>query len=110
MNLTGYQKKIEQILRPVRHPRIGCIIGLTEEIGEICKEIMALEIYSKDGNRENLKNEIADAFISISELASSYKIDLEKAVNDKLDSLCTSVPGWIQKFGKNLEKKRKKLD
>ena len=110
MDLNKYQKEIETILSPIRHPRVGCVIGLTEELGELCKEIMALEIYGKDGDKAKLGLELADVFISLSELASAYEIDLEDAVSEKLAQIRTQAGKWAEKFGPNLARKREKMD
>ena len=57
---------------------------LTEEIGEIAAELKPL--WSKnygDFNPARLQEEIADAFVLLSALATRFNIDLETAVTQK---------------------------
>ena len=57
---------------------------LTEEIGEIARALKSLfsENYG-EFNRDQLQEEIADAFVLLSALATGFDVDLEKAVAEK---------------------------
>jgi len=108
--LRDYQKKVEKLMAEVRHPRLGAFTALAEELGEIGKEILALEIYGSTKNPGNLGRELADGLVALLELASAYDMDIQHLLDEKLKDLETRVPEWSKKFGPNLAKKRKKMD
>ena len=110
MTLDEYQKNITGILKPVRHPRIASLLALTEEVGEVSKEAMNLEIYELEKNTVKLAEELADVFCSLCELASLYNISLEEAVQKKIEKIRRKVPEWEMKMGDALNKKRKQWD
>lgn len=110
MTLEEYQKTILQLLKPVQHPRIASLLALTEEVGEVSKEAMNLEIYEVEKNTARLSDELADVFISLCELASLYDVSLEDAVSKKLEKIRKKVPEWEMKMGNALAKKRKQWD
>ena len=57
---------------------------LTEEVGEIASEIKRLwSVNYGDFSRNQLKEEIADAFVLLAALATLFDIDIEEAVADK---------------------------
>ncbi|MEM6430628.1 MAG: MazG nucleotide pyrophosphohydrolase domain-containing protein [Deinococcota bacterium] len=59
-------------------------ILLTEEVGEVAKELK--RTWSKnydDFNQSQLADEIADVFVLLSALASSFEIDIASAVETK---------------------------
>ena len=110
MTLDEYQKNITEVLKPVQHPRIASLLALTEEVGEVSKEAMNLEIYEVEKDTSRLSDELADVFLSLCELASLYHISLEEAVQKKLDKIRKKVPEWEMKMGNALSKKRKQWD
>ena len=60
---------------------------LTEEIGEISSELKRLWSKNYDEfNADRLSEEIADAFVLLSALASKFDIDLAQAVESKFFS------------------------
>lgn len=62
-------------------------IHLTEEAGEIARELFNRHARKDLYNEENIKEEICDLILEAMVLASHYNIDLEKALNEKLDKL-----------------------
>ena len=110
MTLEEFQKTITEVLKPVQHPRIASLLALTEEVGEVSKEAMNLEIYEVEKNTDKLSDELADVFLSLCELASLYDISLEEAVSKKLEKIRKKVPEWEVKMGDALSKKRKQWD
>ena len=57
---------------------------LTEEVGEIASEVKRLwSVNYDDFSRDRIREEIADAFVLLSALATRFEIDLEEAVADK---------------------------
>jgi len=62
-------------------------IHLTEEVGEIARQIFNKNLGSDKFDKDNLKEEIVDAFLDIIVLAKMNNLDLEKEVKNKLDKL-----------------------
>lgn len=110
MTLEEFQKTITEVFKPVQHPRIASLLALTEEVGEVSREAMNLEIYEVEKNTVKLSEELADVFLSLCELASLYNISLEDAVQKKLEKIRKKVPEWEIKMGKALSRKRKQWD
>ncbi|MCH8910841.1 MAG: hypothetical protein IH867_08880 [Chloroflexi bacterium] len=84
--LTDLQKAISDVRAErgfVTDP-IQVHLLLTEEIGEIASALKRLfsENYG-EFNRDQLQEEIADAFVLLSAIASRFDIDIEEAVIEK---------------------------
>ncbi len=62
-------------------------LDLVSEVGEIAKEILESSNYGKEKPkyREELKNEIGDAFYSLIVLSNFYDISLKKALDKALE-------------------------
>ena len=59
-------------------------ILLMEEVGEVSKELrQTWSSESKSVDKQALSDELADVFIYVSSLASSFDIDLAKAIDHK---------------------------
>lgn len=56
---------------------------MSEEMGELAKEINRPRLRHTEIDRENLKGEFADIFLQFLTLAELMEIDLEEAVEDK---------------------------
>ncbi len=57
---------------------------LTEEVGEIAAELKRLWSQNYDEfDRKRLADEISDAFVLLSALASEFEVDLESAIESK---------------------------
>jgi len=64
-------------------------VKLGEEFGELCNEVLANEglqnpIKNKSFKRANLEKEFADVIITTLLLARTLKIDIDKALDDKV--------------------------
>tara|TARA_Y100000310_G_scaffold342598_1_gene446482 strand:+ start:3087 stop:3386 length:300 start_codon:yes stop_codon:yes gene_type:complete len=70
-----------------KHDTDTTIIHLTEEIGEVAREIFNEKIGRDKLNRENMGEEIADCIILLNKLADNFNIDVEKAIENKINKL-----------------------
>lgn len=109
MKIRETQYYLADLLKNIKHPRIGTILGLQEEVGELSKNIMNWEIYD-DKDIGNLEDELADCFFSLIDIANAYQIDLESACDEKLESMKEKIKGWEEKYVTSLEQKRKLID
>ena len=83
---TEIVKKLDQKYMVERDPQLS-FVQLTEEIGEIAKEINKPRLRHKQVDRENLEGEFADVFLQFAILAQIFNVDLEKAVEAKIKIL-----------------------
>jgi len=110
MHLQELQDKISKLFANIAHPRVGAYIGLTEEVGELGKEIMEREIYGKETDIERIRAELADVIFSVTELSILYGIDLQSAVDMKLEKISAKIPKWETELAGVLKNKRQKFD
>jgi len=57
---------------------------LTEEMGELAKELRKKWKYGADGVRETAEGEFADVLMYLMDLANHFGVDLEQAVRHKV--------------------------
>lgn len=107
--LSQLQQEQKELLSGIEHPRLGNILGLFEEVGELSKEIMEMEIYGQSKKGE-LGKECADVFFSLLSLCDAYEINLADEYAAKIGEISEKIPEWKVKYGKTLEDLRKKLD
>ena len=69
------------------HSTNNTFLHLIEEIGELAEELNKPNIRSKEIDKKNLEEEIADILLLITKLACIHNIDIEKAILDKIDIL-----------------------
>jgi len=60
---------------------------LLEELGELARDINLPKLRHKDIDIENLKGEFADVIIQLARLADFFDIDIEDAVEGKIEEL-----------------------
>ncbi len=94
----------------LNHPRLGAILGLVEELGELVKEVMELEIYQQEAARARLDDEVADILFSLFEVCNAYNIALDTAYDTKVAKIKTKRGQWIEKYSQNLKAMKAKLD
>ncbi len=94
----------------LNHPRLGATLGLVEELGELVKEVMELEIYRHAEARPKMEDEVADILFSLLEVCNAYSIDLETAYDRKLAKIRRKLPEWKEKYSANLKQMKAKLD
>ena len=93
MEIKELQKQAEEITNKIDnkldfiHNNENILIHLTEELGEISREILNPKLKRGNTNIENLKEEIADVTLLIFKLANNNNIDLENAINNKIEKL-----------------------
>ena len=87
------QEQAEEIINKIdnklefTHNNKNIIVHLTEELGEISRQILNPELKRQNINIENLKEEIADVILLLSKLANNNDIDIEEAVKNKIEKL-----------------------
>lgn len=108
-SLENIQIEQRDLLKGIEHPRLGNIVGLFEEVGELSKEVMEIEMYGEDKKSE-LSDECADVLFSLLALCDSYNVNLAEAYAKKIDKISKKIPDWHKKYGKKLESLRIKLD
>ena len=107
--LFQIQQEQKELLKGIEHPRLGNVVGLFEEVGELAKEITEIEMYGQSRQKE-LGKECADVLLSLLSLCDSYGINLSDEYLAKLDEIKDKIPGWKVKYGKTLEDLRNKFD
>jgi len=115
--LRDYQHEAETLLGDkLRHPRLGAVLALTEELGELVKEIMEIEIYNtahlplEEAAKAKLSAEAGDILFSLFEVCTAYEIDLTTAYEAKFAKLQSMQADWLIRFGPHLSQLRQKLD
>lgn len=93
MEIKELQEESEKIVNEV-YKKIGALkdnetifMHLTEELGEIARQLVNPRLKRDNTDIENLKEEIADVILLTSKLASNHNIDIEEAVKDKIQKL-----------------------
>jgi len=66
-------------------------LHLTEEIGEIARQLVNPKLGRDQTDNENIKEEIVDSILLLFKLAKIYNIDLEFSINKKLNKLKSRV-------------------
>jgi len=107
--LRGLQGEQKRIMSDVEHPRLGNVVGLFEEVGELAQEVMEIEMYGEN-RKDKLADECADTLVGLISLCNSYDIDLEDAYQEKILKIKEKIPEWREKYGDNLKKMRGKID
>lgn len=108
-SIQKLQEQQKELLKGIEHPRVGNVIGLFEEVGELSKEIMEMEIYGED-KKEALEDECADLLFSLFSVCDSYDVDLQDAYLRKIEKITDKIPEWREKYGSQLSKLREKMD
>jgi len=62
-------------------------IHLTEEVGEVARQLSNKKIRPELFDEENLKEEITDVILEATILANLCKVDLDKEINKKIEEL-----------------------
>ena len=76
-------------------PASDILIHMTEELGEIARNILKMKNYggqhTSDGG-DNMKEELADLFYLLLKLANETNIDLTKAFEEKMEKNAKRFP------------------
>jgi len=70
-----------------------CFTQFVEEVGELAKDINSKRLRGKDPDVENLSGEFADVFMLLAKLAEMHGIDIEGALDKKIEKL--KVRGYL---------------
>ncbi len=98
MDLKTFQKEVEELFNKIsnkrnrKHEEEEVFIHLIEEIGEIARQLTNKKIRKEKFNHKNLEEEISDAIVFLTYLASLYEINLS-------DSLRKDIEKLKKKFG-----------
>ena len=93
MEIKELQAQAENIINRIdeklgaKHDDELILMHLTEELGEISREIINPKLKREDKNKDNLGEEIADLIILTSKLANNNSIDIENAISNKMKKL-----------------------
>jgi len=101
----------------LKHPRLGATLGLVEELGELVKEVMSVEIYGSGPDNPNwptqkaaFEAEVGDILFSLFEVCNAYDIDLESSYAAKFAKIAAKHADWLQKYAPSLTDRRQQLD
>ena len=64
-------------------------IHLSEEIGEIARQLVNRNLPMREYKEDNLREEIAQAILDLFVLSEIFKIDLPKEINKKIGDMAT---------------------
>ena len=93
MELKEFQKKANEIIYiidrklEVEHNSSNTFVHVIEEIGELTNQLNKPDIGKENINKEELSDELADVFLLLTKLASCYEVDIEKAMENKIEKL-----------------------
>ena len=93
MEVKEFQKICVEIVNDVdkklgvNHDNNTTMIHLTEELGEVARQINNPNISRDKIDKKNLEEEISDLILLISKLADNNKIDIESSVKNKISEL-----------------------
>ncbi len=110
MDFKSIQKRVASLLINVKYPRVGTIIGLQEEVGNLSGCIMDIEIYDKKTRLINLGDDMANVFFSLIDMCNAYNIEIEPFLSKRLGEIEDRIRCWEKEHGKNLEKIRGKIN
>lgn len=111
MEISETQKLYSKYISESNHPRVGAFIALVEEIGEIAKEILSIELYDETNKKNKLEEEVADTFIALLEFCDVYHINLEDVFIEKFNKIkIKAETEWKNNLTEILEKKRDIFD
>ncbi|MDP2924755.1 MAG: MazG nucleotide pyrophosphohydrolase domain-containing protein [Nanoarchaeota archaeon] len=89
MEINELQKKCANMVSiidkklAINHDDSLSVLHLSEELGEVAREILNPKLKRDNINIKNLEEELADIIFFISKIAENNKIDLEKAIIKK---------------------------
>lgn len=95
MDVTEISKKIYEFVEK-RVSELGSeltpelmFIHLSEEIGEIARQLVNKNLPMRKYRKDNLKEEITQAILDLFVLSEIFEIDLPKEINKKIDDMAT---------------------
>lgn len=93
METKEFQKKCADVVNKIdkkygieRDPQLA-LAQLMEEIGELAKDVNFKRLRKQEPDKENLSGEFADVFLQLAMLAEMHGVDLEEAIENKINKL-----------------------
>jgi len=93
METKEFQKKCADVVDKIdkkygidRDPQLT-FTQLIEEIGELAKDVNLKRLRKQEPDKENLSGEFADVFLQLAMLAEMHGVDLQEAVENKINKL-----------------------
>ena len=93
MEVKDFQKLSAEIVKKVdskysisRDAQLN-ISQLVEELGELAKVANLKKLRNKDPEKKDLEDEFGDVLLQLAALADIFKVDLEKSVLEKIETL-----------------------
>jgi len=93
METKEFQKKCADVVDKIdkkygidRDPQLT-FTQLIEEIGELAKDVNLKRLRKQEPDKENLSGEFADVFLQLATLAEMHGVDLQEAVENKINKL-----------------------
>jgi len=93
MDIKEFQQRVNDLIKGFdnkfncEHNVNATFIHLVEEVGEIANELNKPNIRNKELKKEELAEELVDTLVFTTHLANLHDIDLEKAIEEKLNKL-----------------------
>ncbi|MEX2007166.1 MAG: MazG nucleotide pyrophosphohydrolase domain-containing protein [Candidatus Levyibacteriota bacterium] len=100
MNLKNLQEKVKlsdkstryHLYTPQEKEILTMTVKLNEEVGELCNDILSILRVQRKAklekfDRRNVYEEFADVILTTLQLASAAKVDIERAVEDKIKKI-----------------------
>lgn len=109
MDIQTTQREVRRLLQHIQHPRVGTVLGLHEEVGELAKVIMNWEIYGEKDPKA-FQEECADIFFSLLDICNAYGVELDSACAEKFEKTKSHIAEWEKKYGRRLESLRSLFD
>jgi len=104
MEINEFQKEVIRVFTEIAkmpnrkpHTKQSAIIHLTEEIGEIARQVTSEYHRPEKFNKENLGEELADALMHITEIASLYNIDLSEKMKQSIKKVEKGIQSLKEK-------------
>lgn len=93
MKIKEFQEKVDEIVKMFdkkfncEHNVSNTFIHLIEELGEVAKELNKPNIRNEDLRKKELGEELVDILVFTTRLANLHDIDLEKAIEEKINKV-----------------------
>ncbi len=93
MQIKELQKGVKDLIAKIdskfagQHDADTTLVHLLEELGELSAQMYNKKIGREKVNRELLESGFCDCIILLLQLASNYDVDVESAINTKLEKV-----------------------
>jgi len=93
MEIKKFQKKADEIINSIdgkigiEHDVNNAFMHLIEEVGEVANQLNKPNIRNEEIEKQKLAEELCDVLIFIARIANIHSIDLEDAIEGKINKL-----------------------